>query len=131
MDCQKSGILKMWPHIKTPLWNMYQEVVKQGQLGITSRRGVISLLPKKGKDSRFIKSLRPLALLNLDYKILAKALAARLKKVLPSIIGEQQCGFMEGRQIHACIRKTMDVVANIYKHNKCALIVKHRFPEML
>ena len=60
--------------------------------------------------------MRPLTLLNLDYKIIAKLLATRMKSVLPSIIGSQQTGFMEGRNISENIRKTLDILA--YARNK-------------
>ncbi len=42
-------------------------------------------------------SYRPLSLLNVDVKILAKALARRLETVLPGIISEEQTGFIKGR----------------------------------
>ena len=92
-------------------------------LGWSTRKGVISLLPKKNKDPRVLKNLRLLTLLNIDYKILAKALATRLKKVLPHIIGEQQTGFMEGRSIQENIRTTMDIVTYINKTGKRACIL--------
>lgn len=47
---------------------------QQGLLHISARRGIISLIPKKDKDSRYIENWRPITLLNTDYKILAKAL---------------------------------------------------------
>lgn len=42
-------------------------------------------------------SYRPLGLLNVDVKILAKVLAQRLEVVLPEIISEEQTGFITGR----------------------------------
>ena len=35
--------------------------------------------------------------MNLNYKILSKALSNRIIKILPSIIGEQQHGFIKDR----------------------------------
>ena len=68
--------LKFWEYIKHPLWNMYQEVLSKGIFGRTTRTGLISLLPKKSKDTRRLQNLRPLAILNLDYKVIAKLLAS-------------------------------------------------------
>ena len=74
------------------------------------RRGIITLLPKKDKNQLLLKNWRPISLLNTDYKILAKVLAFRLKKVLPSVIHEDQSGFISGRYIGENIRLFIDVL---------------------
>ena len=43
-------------------------------------------------------------LLNCDYKIVAKALANRVKKFLPKLVNSDQTGFMKGRFIGDNIR---------------------------
>ena len=48
----------------------------------------IKLIPKKDAEPFLIKNWRPISLLNYDYKIAAKALANRLKKVLPKLVPE-------------------------------------------
>ena len=79
---------------------------------LTARQGIISLLPKgPNKDPKYIKNWRPLTLLNYDYKILAKIMATRLKEYLPLLIGPQQTGFLEGRNISDNIRRTLDVLS--------------------
>ena len=90
-------------------------------------KGIIMLLPKKGKDTLLIKNLRPLTLLNTDYKILAKIFINRLKTVLPDIIGEQQTGFMSGHHIYDNIRKTMDIVSYVNRSKTKAVIVSIDF----
>ena len=52
--------------------------------------GILNLLPKKDKDIRHLANWRPVSLLNTDYKILTKAFAIRLQKVIPSIINHDQ-----------------------------------------
>ncbi|KAM1764595.1 hypothetical protein ACFX11_003825 [Malus domestica] len=42
---------------------------------------------------------RPIALCNVIYKIIAKVLTNRLKKVMPKVIGENQSAFVAGKQI--------------------------------
>ena len=70
----KEWFLTFWEDIKDVLWGMFSHVIQQGRLGRTSKRGFILLLPKKDKDTRYMKNYRPLTLLCLDYKILAKSL---------------------------------------------------------
>ena len=77
---------------------------ESGYLSVTQRRGVIKLIPKKDAEPYFIKNWRPITLLNNDYKIVAKAIANRIKLVLPSLINHDQTGFLKGRFIGENIR---------------------------
>ena len=99
-----------WTEIKDLLLPMFKTVIETGKLGVSSRRGLMQLIPKKGKDSRYIKNMRPLTLLNTDYKILATVMASRVKQILPDVIGDQQTGFMQGRSIHTNLRRTIDIL---------------------
>ena len=71
----------------------------QGHLSNSQRRGLITLIPKKDKPLQHLKNWRPISLLNCDYKIATKAIAARMKKVLPDLINSDQTGFLKGRSI--------------------------------
>ena len=66
---------------------------------------------KKDLYKRFIKNWRPISLLNSDYKIVSKALAARLKKVLPFLKTHQQTAYVQDR----CISKTGRLISDILK----------------
>ena len=77
---------------------------------MTQRRGIISLIPKKSKDKTSLENLRPISLLNVDYKILTKAIAKRLEKVLPRIINADQTGYVKGRYISENIRLIQDTI---------------------
>ena len=60
-----------------------------GQMSVTQRQGVIVCIPKEGKDFFKLKNWRPITLLNTVYKIASSCIAARLKTVLPKLIGDQ------------------------------------------
>ncbi|MCB4762184.1 MAG: hypothetical protein LGB06_08020, partial [Sulfurovum sp.] len=49
---------------------------------------------KRGQIKRPNKNWRPISLLNVVYKIGSTCIANRLKRVLPSLINEDQTGFM-------------------------------------
>ena len=82
----------------------------KGELTVSQRQAIISLIEKHGKDRLYIKNWRPISLLNVDYKIATKALALRVKKVLPYIIHTDQTGYVEGRQIFESIRTIQDLM---------------------
>ena len=88
----------------------FEEAFQSEELSFIQKEGVITCIPKPGKDRSFIKNWRPITLLNVDYKILSATIANRFKKVLPSIISETQKGFLKGRFIGENTRLIYDVM---------------------
>ena len=88
----------------------FNHAFRSGTLSISQRRGIISLIPKKNKDKTLLDNLRPISLLNVDYKILTKTLAKRLEKVLPTIINPDQTGYVKDRFIGENVRLINDNV---------------------
>jgi hypothetical protein len=61
--------------------------------------GILSLIPKvPGADN--IKQFRPIALINVIFKLVAKAYAMRLSPVAHRVISLSQTAFIKGRLIH-------------------------------
>ncbi len=56
-----------------------------------------------------LKNWRPISLLNTDYKIIAKVLSTRLQAVLPSVISNDQIGYLKGLYIGQNIRLLEDL----------------------
>ena len=99
-----------WKYIRHFLYDSYLYSFNCGKLSLDQRRAVLNLIPKADKDIRKLKNWRPLLLLNTDYKILAKALATRLQKVIGSVISHDQQGCLSGRFIGKNIRTILDVI---------------------
>ena len=99
-----------WGDIKTFLMASINFGIQTGQLSVEQRRGIITLIPKKDKNRLYLKNWRPITLLNIDYKILAKILAHRLVEVLPTVISEDQTGYIKGRYIGCNIRLIEDMI---------------------
>ena len=103
--------IMFWEDIQDLLLDSYNYSLRKGQLSTSQRNGIISLFLKKDKDPLNPKSYRPISLLTVDYKILAKAIiATRIKTVNHNIIDEDQSGFMKGRPIGHNIRQLLDVI---------------------
>lgn len=62
------------------------------------KEALMCLLYKKG-DRRVISNWRPLSLLNSDYKLFSRILVNRLRVWMPTLIHEDQRGFVPGRWI--------------------------------
>ena len=81
-----------------------------GEMSVSQRRGVITLLPEEDANLLFLSNWRPITLLNVDYKIASKVIAKRIEHVLPSLIHPDQTGFMKGRYIRQNITLINDTI---------------------
>lgn len=99
-----------WESIKDLLFYALKECIVNNDLMTTMKQGIITLLPKPGKDKRHIDNLRPITLLNVDYKLFTTLLANRLKMGIDKIISESQSGFIKERSIHNNIRLVLDLL---------------------
>ena len=66
-----------WKFIGPVLLEAILQGMSENSLHKSALQGIINLIPKANKDTRFLKNLRPITLLNVDYKIIEKALANR------------------------------------------------------
>ena len=98
--------------------SLIKEILDSEKLPHSQSKGILTLLYKKG-EREDIKNWRPLTLLNVDYKIVSKLLANRIKPKLCKLIHPDQRGFVPGRSIHEANRLIQDIIdyANMRNDN--------------
>ena len=84
---------------------------EHGELSTSQKHGIIKLIPKKNKDPHHISNLRPITLLNVDVKIVSRALAHRLQSVISRIIPTNQRAFIKGRYIGENVLDVYSLIA--------------------
>ena len=87
------------------LLEMFKGAYETRKLPPNLEHATIVVIHKKVKQSNQWDTYRPISLLNTETKILAKILAHRLVKVIPSRIHENQTGFMPGRSARQNLRR--------------------------
>ena len=105
----KEFFVAFWEGIKDVSLNSCRTAKLKKELSTSLRQAIIKLIEKKDKDKRFIKNWRPISLLNVDYKIISKALSSRAKKVLPNLISPQQTAYVENKFIGESGRLIADI----------------------
>ena len=101
--------IKFWPVLGSDLVDVLNSAYVSGRLSSSQRRGIISLSFKKG-DRLDPKNWRPITLLNVDYKVASRAIAARLLKVIHLVVEKDQTCGVPGRYIGENVAFLRDVV---------------------
>ena len=81
------------------------------------------LIPKKG-NVEDIKDYRPISLIGGLYKILAKVLANKLRRVLDKVISPSQNAFMEGRRILDAALIANEAMDSMLRRNDGGVVCK-------
>lgn len=116
-----------WVDIKQPLLKSLNYAYINNTMSFTQRDGIISLIPKKDKDTMHIKNWRPITLLNQDYKLATKSIARRICGVLPSIINSDQTGFIKGRFIGENLFKLQNIMDYVDEEDIPSLLMSVDF----
>lgn len=132
----KSGRAPGTDGIPTELWRkqksklvpllarVYTAIGRTGQLPAGFADGAIKIIHKGGGQSALrIESYRPITLLNSDYRLWSKIMAARLGAVLSPIIDQSQTAFLKGRRIGFNIHLLQSLPAALARRNRSALVM--------
>ena len=103
---------------------IFKEINEKKIMPRSMRLGLITLIYKKKGKRNKISNYRPISLLNVDYKILARIMANRLKVVLPNIISPNQTCCILGRDIADTTASLRDIIELIEKDDLEGYLIK-------
>ncbi|XP_019228498.1 PREDICTED: uncharacterized protein LOC109209643 [Nicotiana attenuata] len=89
---------KHWMIVRQDIYEVVSFFFQNGKMKPAWNCTAITLIPKVPAPTT-VKDYRPIACCTTLYKIIAKILTKRLKKVIEVIIGKSQSAFIEGRSI--------------------------------
>ena len=116
--------LRFWNEISIPLVDCLNHGALLGELSISKRQGIISLIPKKNKDPLLLKNWRPISLLNTNYKLAMKCTTKQREKFLLHLIVRDQTGYTKDRFIGKNIRLISDIIKQNEKEEGVILFLE-------
>ncbi|KAJ9555354.1 hypothetical protein OSB04_009968 [Centaurea solstitialis] len=127
LDGFTTGFLKkFWDIIKEDLMAVLDWFWEKESLGNGCNSSFITLIPKN-QNPIGLNDFRPISLVGVVYKVIAKVLAERMKVVMGSIISDVQSAFLKGRSILDGVLIANETVNYIKGLKRKALIFKVDF----
>ncbi|RVW97045.1 Transposon TX1 uncharacterized 149 kDa protein [Vitis vinifera] len=115
-----------WDVIKEDLMRVFLEFHTNGVINQSTNATFIALVPKKSQSVK-ISDYRPISLVTSLYKIIAKVLSGRLRKVLHETISDSQGAFVEGRHILDAVLIANEVVDEKRRSGEEGIVFKIDF----
>ena len=112
-----------WEFVKEEVLGFFREFHDQCRFVKNLNATFLMLIPKKQTVEDF-KDLRPISLVGGLYKILAKVLANRIKRVLDKVISKSQNAFVKGRQILDAVLIANELVDSTMRRKEQGMVCK-------
>eukprot|EP00253_Pinus_taeda_P018333 PITA_18333 len=112
-----------WEIIKKDYIRMAKNFFTKCKMGSSIKSSHLALIPKDPNPQSFDR-FRPISLCNVSYKIITKILANRLKKILPSLISENQGGFVPRRHITDNVILIQEAIHSSMSRKERGMIIK-------
>jgi hypothetical protein len=105
------------------LHSMVEDSRHSGKIKRALNSTFLVLIPKENSPQNF-GDFRPIALCNLCYKIISKAISIRIRLILSRALSIEQLGFLKGRQILDAVGMAHECIHSIHSKKQKALILK-------
>ncbi|KAK1692879.1 hypothetical protein QYE76_009576 [Lolium multiflorum] len=117
---------RFWPQVKLGILHILNDFVL-GRIDISRLNfGILSLIPKvPGADQ--ITQYRPIALINVIFKIVSKAYASRLDPVAHRILSPNQTAFVKGRNILDGPLTLLEIIHDLRRRKHNGVLLKLDF----
>ena len=112
-DGFSNEFFKVFSHqLKHWILRLFKESIDVKQFPETILEGIITCIPKTGKERNQIKNWRPLTMLNSIYKFFSSIMAKIIKSTLNQIINPDQTGLISNRFIGENSRLLFDTLCH-------------------
>ncbi|CAI7831781.1 unnamed protein product, partial [Closterium sp. NIES-53] len=98
-----------WDFLGRSFMALVRDFTASAELQEEVKEALTILLHKKGEMDQ-LSNYRPITLLTFTYKILAKVVADKIKKILHSVISSEQYGFIPGRRLADGVVLVADII---------------------
>jgi hypothetical protein len=117
---------KFWGILKGPILQLLNDFTLGRVDTARLNYGIISLIPKV-KGAHSIKQFRPIALINVIFKFLAKAYAIRLAPLAHRTIDQSESAFIKGRCLNEGVLALHEITHELRVRKLGGLILKLDF----